>query len=159
MVSAENDPCRAGTIWMLNLDEPVPVIYPLLTATFRRVDTDLLHALISTMSRDDLAKLLQRFETGRRCYTAWVGDQLVSYGWVSLDEEQIGADMDNQPPQRGIAQAGFHHVADLVMSRFDPSPGVGAGTVRHSSMIGTRFGNQSHQLTLSRAVLRRGLNG
>jgi hypothetical protein len=29
----------------------------------------------------------------------------------------IGADMDNEPSQRGIARAGFHHVADLVMAR------------------------------------------
>ena len=29
----------------------------------------------------------------------------------------IGADMDNLPSQQGIARAGFHHVADLVMAR------------------------------------------
>jgi ribosomal protein S18 acetylase RimI-like enzyme len=169
MVSAENDPRRAGTIWMLNLDESVPVVQPLMSATFRRVDSDLLPALSSTMRGDDSAKLRTRFETGRRCYTAWVGDQLASYGWVSLDEEHIGelnlrirllpgevyiwdcgtipafrrnhlysallshmiaelraegfcrawigTDMDNKPSQQGIARAGFHYVADLVMAR------------------------------------------
>ncbi|HLO27862.1 MAG TPA: GNAT family N-acetyltransferase, partial [Anaerolineales bacterium] len=29
----------------------------------------------------------------------------------------IGADMDNKPSQQGIARAGFHHVADLVVER------------------------------------------
>jgi hypothetical protein len=90
MVSAENDPRRAGTIWTLNLDEPVPVTTPGVAASFRRVGPDLLPALVSTLGRDASAEILRRFETGRRCYTAWVGDQLVSYGWVSFDEEHIG---------------------------------------------------------------------
>lgn len=90
MVTPENDPRRAGTIWALNLDEPVPRITPRVAAVFRRAGPDLVPALVSTMGRDASADLLQRFETGRRCYTAWVGDQLASYGWVSLDEEHIG---------------------------------------------------------------------
>ena len=168
MVSAENDPRRAGTIWMLNLDEPAPMIQPSISTTFCPIGSDLLPALSST-GRGDLEKLLTRFKTGRRCYTAWVRSQLASYGWVSFDEEHIGelslrirllpgevyiwdcgtipafrqnhlysallsymiaelraegycrawigADMDNEPSQRGIARAGFHHVADLVMAR------------------------------------------
>ena len=169
MVSAENDPRRAGTIWMLNLDEPAPAIQPLIPAALRRVRPDLLPVLASTMRHDGLTEWAKRFETGRRCYAAWVGDELASYGWVSFDEEYIGelnlrikllpgeayiwdcatipafrrhhlysallsyiiselraeglcrawigADMDNKPSQRGIARAGFHHVADLVMAR------------------------------------------
>ncbi len=169
MVSAENDPRRAGTIWMLNLDEPALVVQPSMPTTWRRAGPDLLPALISTTGRDNRVEFLNRFESGRRCYMAWVGDELASYGWVSFDEEHIGelnlrikllpgeayiwdcatipafrrnhlysallsyiiaelraedfcrawigADMDNQPSQRGIARAGFHHVADLVMAR------------------------------------------
>ena len=169
MVTAENDPRRAGTIWALNLDEPVPAVSPRVRATFRRVAPDLVPALVSTMGRDASAEILQRFETARRCYTAWVGNQLASYAWVSFDEEHIGelnlrirllpgevyiwdcatvpafrrnglysallryvirelhtegfcrawigADMDNKPSQQGIARAGFHHVADLVVAR------------------------------------------
>jgi hypothetical protein len=121
------------------------------------------------MGRDASAELLNRFNTGRRCYTAWVGDTLAAYGWVSFDEEYIGelnlrvrllpgevyiwdcataplfrrnrlysallsfiigelcteqlcrawigADLANKPSQQGIARAGFHHVADLVVAR------------------------------------------
>ena len=169
MVSAENDPRRAGTIWTLNLDESVPVVTPLIAATFRHVGAELVPALVSTMGRDASAEILKRFETGRRCYTAWVGGQLASYGWVSFDDEHIGelnlrirllpgevyiwdcatvpafrrnrlysallsyiigelraeglcrawigADFDNKPSQQGMARAGFHHVADLVVAR------------------------------------------
>jgi hypothetical protein len=169
MVSAENDPRHAGTIWTLNLDEPVTVVTPLVPATFRRVGPDFLSALTSAVSGNASEELLKRFETGRRCYTAWVEDRVVAYGWVSLNEEYIGelnlrirlspgevyiwdcatrpefrrnhlysgllshiigelckegfcrawigADIDNTPSQQGIARAGFHHVADLVVAR------------------------------------------
>jgi GNAT superfamily N-acetyltransferase len=166
---ADNDPRRVGTIWVLNLDEPVPAVLPRVEATFRRLDPDLMPALVSTLGRDASTEFLQRFETGRRCYSAWVGDQLASYAWVSFEEEHIGelnlriwllpgeiyiwdcatvpafrrnglysallghvvkelyaesfcrawigADMDNKPSQQGIARAGFHHVADLMVER------------------------------------------
>jgi ribosomal protein S18 acetylase RimI-like enzyme len=169
MVSAENDPRRAGTIWTLNLDEPAQVVNPLVPVTFRRVGPDLMPALVSTMDAVTSEKLLKRFETGRRCYTAWVDDQVASYGWVSFTDEYIGelnlrirllpgeayiwdcatipafrrnhvysallsyiigelaseglcrawigADMENTPSQQGMARAGFHHVADLVVAR------------------------------------------
>jgi len=169
MASAENDPRRAGTIWTLNLDEIVPVIKPLIPASFRRVGPDLVPILVSTMDGVSSEELLKRMETGRRCYAACVKDRVAAYGWVSFDDERIGelnlrirllpgevyiwdcatkpelrrnrlysallsfivgelaaenfcrvwigADMDNKPSQQGIARAGFHHVADLVVTR------------------------------------------
>jgi ribosomal protein S18 acetylase RimI-like enzyme len=169
MVSAENDPRRAGTIWTLNLDEPVPVVTPLIPAAFRRAGPDLVPALVSAMDGVSSAGLLKRFENGRHCYIAQVEDQIAAYGWVSLEDEHIGelnlrikllpgevyiwdcatipafrrrylysallgyiieelraeglcrawigADMDNKPSQQGMARAGFHHVADLVVER------------------------------------------
>jgi GNAT superfamily N-acetyltransferase len=169
MVSAEHEPRRAGTIWTLNLDEPVPVVLPLIPAAFRRAGTDLLPALLAVMDGVSSAGLLKRFENGRRCYVAQVEDQIAAYGWVSLDDEYIGelnlrikllpgevyiwdcatiavfrrrhlysallghileelraeglcrawigADFENRPSQQGMARAGFHHVADLVVDR------------------------------------------
>lgn len=169
MVSTEKDPRREGTIWMLDLHEPVPIIQPRVPAAFRRVSADRVPVLVSAVGRDTSGELLKRLEDGRRCYAAWVGDQLASYGWVSFNEEHIGelnlrlrllpgeaylwdcatipsfrrnrlysallsymiselraegfcrawigADMDNLPSQQGIACAGFHHVADLVVAR------------------------------------------
>jgi len=169
MVSAENDPRRAGTIWTLDLDEPVPVITPLVPAAFRRAGPDLIPALVSAMDGVSSAGLLKRFENGRRCYIAQVEDQIVAYGWVSFEEEHIGelnlrirllpgevyiwdcatipafrrkhlysallgyiieelradglcrawigAGLNNKPSQQGMARAGFHHGADLVVER------------------------------------------
>jgi ribosomal protein S18 acetylase RimI-like enzyme len=169
MASADNDPRRSGTIWMMNLDEPRPVITPLVPATFRRVGPEAVPALAAPAGGDLSAELLKRFEGGRRCYSAWVDGQLAAYGWISQDQEYIGelslriklvpgevyiwdcmtlpafrhrhlysallvyilgelqaeglcrvwigADQDNEVSQRGIANAGFHHVADLGISR------------------------------------------
>jgi len=168
MVSAENDPRRHGTIWMLNLDEPLPVITPRIHAEFRRVDSDSLPALASTMGCD-IPQILERLEMGRHCYAAWADGQIVTYGWVSFENEDIGelnlriklltgeayiwdcatllvyrhrllysallayilgelraqnlcrawigADLNNIASQMGMARAGFHHVADLVIER------------------------------------------
>ena len=169
MVSAENDPRREGTIWMLNLDEATPVVTPRIHAEFRRVTPDLVPALSAIRGYEASAEFLQRFETGRHCYGVWVEGQLVAFGWVSYDDEHIGelnlrikllpgevyvwdcvtalqfrgnglysallsyilielrnqqicrawigADLDNVPSQKGIARAGFHHIADLIIER------------------------------------------
>jgi hypothetical protein len=169
MVSAEHDPRRAGTIWMLHLDEATPVIIPRVRAEFRRVDTDLFPALALALGHAASNDFFQRLESGRECYTAWVQERLAAYGWVSFKTEfigelnlrirlvpgeayiwdcvtlpafrqkylysallvyiledlrsrqwcraWIGADLDNRISQKGIARAGFHHVADLVVAR------------------------------------------
>lgn len=184
MVSAESDPRRAGTIWVLNLDQPTPVVKPLINATFCRVSTESAHGLAAAMGSDSLSDILKRFESGRRCYAVYVDDnparnsgdtqrnergKFVAYGWVSFNEEfigelnlrirllsgeayiwdcatlpefrqkhlysallayivaelrtekfrrvWIGADLDNTVSQRGIARAGFMHVADLIIAR------------------------------------------
>jgi ribosomal protein S18 acetylase RimI-like enzyme len=90
MVSAENDPRRAGVIWALNLDEPTPVINPLIPATFRRAGPDSVSALVEAMGNHASGEIRKRFETGRRCYAAWIADKLAVYGWVSFNEEHIG---------------------------------------------------------------------
>ncbi len=153
---------------MLDLDEPSPPVTPLVEATFRRAGAEDIPALAEAMNTG-AAEVEQRFASGRRCSTAWVGGQLAAYGWVSYEEEfigelrlrlkllpgeayiwdcatrptfrrnrlysallanmlaelrteplcrvWIGANLDNEASQRGIARAGFHHVADLVVSR------------------------------------------
>lgn len=169
MVSAENDPRRTGTIWMLDLSEGMPTHVPRIHAEFRRVAPDLVPALNTIRGRDASVEFSERFETGRQCYGAWVGDRLTAFGWVSFKDEGIGelnlrikllpgeayvwdcetapdfrrkglysallvyilnelraknisrawigADLDNIASQKGIARAGFRHVADLVIER------------------------------------------
>jgi ribosomal protein S18 acetylase RimI-like enzyme len=184
MVSAEGDPRRAGTIWVLDLDQPTPVVKPQLDASFGRVSTESIPELAVAMGNDSLTDILKRFESGRRCYAVqvdndstrnigeiqrWERGKFVAYGWVSFKEEfigelnlrirllsgeayiwdcatlpdfrqrhlysallayivgelraekfrrvWIGADLANSISQRGIARAGFIHVADLLVAR------------------------------------------
>jgi len=169
MVSADNDPRRAGTIWTFSVDEWIPVITPLAPATFLRVESQSAPELAEAMGDDGLAEVLKRFEKGSRCYAAHIHGKLAVYGWVSYEDEfigelnlrlrllpgeayiwncvtlpafrqnyqysalltyivgelkkepfsrvWIGADLDNVPSQRGIARAGFTHIADLVVAR------------------------------------------
>jgi hypothetical protein len=154
---------------MLHLDEATPVILPRISAEFRCVDANLFPALASALGYAASDDFFQRLQSGRQCYTAWVGERLAAYGWVSFDTEfigelnlrirllpgeayiwdcvtlpafrqkhlysallvymleelrsrqwcrvWIGADLDNTISQKGIARAGFHHVADLVVAR------------------------------------------
>jgi len=90
MVSADIDPRRAGTIWMVNLDEPAPVVTTLVQAVFRRVGPDRLTGLASSMSSNTEQEIAARFKSGGRCYVAWVGEVIAAYGWVSFNEETMG---------------------------------------------------------------------
>ena len=169
MVSAENDPRRHGTIWVLNLDKEMPAVIPRIHADFRRVTPDLAPVLASSTGSLTLAEITKRLDNGRQCYAAWMDGQIAAYGWVSFKEEDIGelnlrikllpgeayiwdcatlpafrekllysalliyilgelraqnicrawigADYDNLASQKGMARAGFHHVADLVIER------------------------------------------
>jgi ribosomal protein S18 acetylase RimI-like enzyme len=90
MVSAENDPRRAGTIWALELDEPVPQLTPRVAAAFRRLQPAGLLAFPTFLDGEAVAEFGRRLASGRRCFAAWVGEQLAAYGWVSFGQEYVG---------------------------------------------------------------------
>jgi hypothetical protein len=90
MVSADQDPRKAGTIWAINLGEDMPVILPECKATFGRVGPESIDALAAAMGPGSLAEIRKRFAGGRHCYAAWFGKEIVSYRWVSFDEEMVG---------------------------------------------------------------------
>jgi hypothetical protein len=169
MVSADNDSRRRGTIWVLNMDQEIPALLPRIPADFCRLTPDLGPVLASSADSISLNEIISRLESGRQCYAARVDGQIVAYGWVSFEHEDIGelnlriklvpgeayiwdcatvpafrsnllysallvyilgdlrtrnicrtwigADLDNIASQKGIARAGFYHVADLVIER------------------------------------------
>ena len=92
MVSVENDPRRAGTIWAFDFDsdQSIPLIKPCIDATFCRVESESMNELAAVMGANSSTQILERFESGRRCYVAQVEAQIAAYGWVSFDEELIG---------------------------------------------------------------------
>ena len=90
MVSAENDPRRHGTIWVLHVDQEMPAVAPRLRAEFSRLTPDLAPALASSTNSLSLTEITKRIESGRQCHVARVDGQIAAYGWVSFVEEDIG---------------------------------------------------------------------
>jgi ribosomal protein S18 acetylase RimI-like enzyme len=91
MLSAEHDPRRPGTFWVMNLDSSRGSdVAPRLPACFGRVGPEVAAVLAQAMGQPDAALVLERFAAGRRCYAARVDGRIAAYGWVSFDEEWIG---------------------------------------------------------------------
>ena len=85
---------HVGIFWLFKLDgltsTSVFSVTPALPVTFRRIDLDSLSSLASVMHMEDQAPIIRRFERGKRCYAGFHGDEIVTYGWVTFDEESIG---------------------------------------------------------------------
>ncbi len=91
MIPSEIDPRRPGTLWVRNLDWPLPEnIAPRVPAVFRRSGPNELESLVQAMHAENPAIIQQRLASGRRCYVAQVDRELAAFGWVSFDEEEIG---------------------------------------------------------------------
>ncbi len=91
MRSSESDSRHPGTLWVRNLDWPVPEnVAPRVPVAFRCVDPGEIESLAHIMRPADPAMIQQRFAAGKRCYVAQVADTLAAYGWVSWEEEDIG---------------------------------------------------------------------
>jgi GNAT superfamily N-acetyltransferase len=89
--STQTDAQPQGTLWMLELDRPLPVGPALrVPAVFMRVGPEVVHELAHVMDLDDPSVVLQRFASGRHCYIGRIEGKLVTYGWVTFDEECIG---------------------------------------------------------------------
>lgn len=81
-----------GLFWMLRLDRPLPVaVESDLAATFQRAALEESAELAVAMGFDDVEPVVQRFERGCQCYIARNAGQLVCYGWITFDEEDIGS--------------------------------------------------------------------
>lgn len=89
---SNSDAQLMGLFWLLRLDEPLPAaVEPGIAATFAQAGPDDVAELATAMGFDDTLPVLQRFERGCHCYLARVNGQLVSYGWITFDEESIGS--------------------------------------------------------------------
>jgi len=80
-----------GTLWTLDLDQPLPPgPVPQVQVVFMRAGPEVAQELAQAMDLDDPALVLQRFDNGRHCYVGRIEGMLVTYGWVTFDEEDIG---------------------------------------------------------------------
>ena len=88
---AEADMLPQGTLWTLDLDQPLPPgQIPQVPVVFMRAGPEAAQELARAMDLDGPSLVLQRFDSGRHCYTGRIDGTLVTYGWVTFDEEDIG---------------------------------------------------------------------
>ncbi|HEX7735762.1 MAG TPA: GNAT family N-acetyltransferase [Ktedonobacteraceae bacterium] len=80
-----------GLFWMLRLDRELAAVEPGLAATFQRAGLEESAELAVAMGLDDTEPVVERFDRGCQCYIARNAVQLVSYGWITFDEEDIGS--------------------------------------------------------------------
>jgi hypothetical protein len=87
---AEDNAQPQGTLWTLDLDQPLPV-GPVLQVpvVFMRAGLEVAQELAQAMDLDNPAVVVQRFDNGRHCYIGRIEGTLVTYGWVTFDEECI----------------------------------------------------------------------
>ena len=80
-----------GTLWAMDLasETHVPVV-PHVAATFGEAAPKAAVALAAAMGLADPIVVQQRFAAGCRCFVAWVGNDIATYGWVSRNVERIG---------------------------------------------------------------------
>jgi len=88
---AEADVLPQGTLWTLDLDQPLPPgPVPRVPVVFMHAGPEIAQELAQAMDLDDSTLVLQRFDNGRYCYVGRIEGMLVTYGWVTFDEEDIG---------------------------------------------------------------------
>jgi len=88
------DSRHVGIFWLFKLDELTSTsafsVMPALPVTFRRIGPDSIRSLAGVMGMEDQTPIARRFEQGKRCYAGFHDDEIVTYGWVTFDEETIG---------------------------------------------------------------------
>ena len=82
-----------GRLWVIELvgeeqaPAPVPSVIP---AVFGEARPELAEQLAQAMEISGVDPILQRFSSGRRCFTARVQGQIAAYCWISQAPECIG---------------------------------------------------------------------
>ncbi len=90
MIGNAGERRKSGTIYLMELEQPVQFIEPLIPAIFVRMKPKSAPVLAEAMGLADPAEVQRRFSSGRRCYAGLVGGRIATYGWVTFDEESIG---------------------------------------------------------------------
>lgn len=88
------DSGHVGIFWLFKLEGLAPgavfSVAPALPVTFQRVGPDAIDSLARAMGVGDSTPIMRRFERGKRCYAGFHAGEIVTYGWVTFDEEGIG---------------------------------------------------------------------
>ena len=78
-----------GILYGIDLPCETPVCQPRVAAVFKEIGPESADPLAAAMGID-CKTITMRFANRRRCFSAWVDDRIIAYGWVSQTSECIG---------------------------------------------------------------------
>lgn len=86
---------RRGTLWMADLKalRSRTSFSSRVPATFAQVQAERMGQVLAAVSQMDPitpGALRRRLDSGSRCYGAWLGESVVSYGWLTFGPEWVG---------------------------------------------------------------------
>lgn len=88
---SDPDAQHMGTLWLLKLNEPLPVgTEPRVPTAFTHVGPEAAQELAQAMGFKSQAPILRRFNEGKHGYVGRVDGNIATYGWVSFEQEGIG---------------------------------------------------------------------
>ncbi len=80
-----------GTLWALETGNGLPPVFQAqVEASFEEADQSDVEALAKVMNRPTAKPIRRRLRAGRRCFTLKVGDQIITYGWLTHGVEHVG---------------------------------------------------------------------
>lgn len=82
---------QQGVLWAANLGGSLPApVEPRTEARFAECGPASGEALARAMGHDDAQEVRRHLQGARRCFVAWVGEEIASYCWLSVGEEEVG---------------------------------------------------------------------
>jgi ribosomal protein S18 acetylase RimI-like enzyme len=82
---------QRGILWAIDFGRTQPAaVVARVPVRFVEAGRESLEALAQAMELPEPTEARRRLETGRRCLAGWLDDRIVTYGWLSLGDEEVG---------------------------------------------------------------------
>src|SRR5437867_4312346 len=82
---------QRGVLWAIDFGREVPArAEARIPVRFAEVSGDTPSPLAQAMGLSDTFEVRHRLDTGRRCFAGWLDNSIVTYGWLSVGDEEVG---------------------------------------------------------------------
>jgi len=82
---------QRGVLWALDLWRGAPArAEARISVRFAESSREDLSPLAQAMGLPESSEARRRLDTGRRCFVGWVDNSIVTYGWLTIGDEDVG---------------------------------------------------------------------
>src|SRR4051794_2830040 len=82
---------QRGVLWAIDFGRGAPArVEARIAVRFGEAGRDVLETLSKAMEQFDPFEARRRFDTGRRCFVGWIDNSIVTYGWLTAGDEEVG---------------------------------------------------------------------